>query len=107
MDSSDEADLLQSNLSTLSTGISSAVGEFADKVFEKKLITMQNCRAAHIPQEDAYERSSALLMILLDRIKTTPQEFHLILDILKSMPTMKELVKILQPSHSALATVSG
>ena len=90
----------QSKISSLSSGISQVLPEFANKALEKNLITLENATDALNLTKNAYERSSTLLYILLGRIKTSPSEFDVVLEILRSIPAMEPFMKDLQPSSA-------
>lgn len=88
--------ILRRNFSDLCEDVSHVLPEFANKVFEKDLISQSNCREAQNSTKDVYERSSTLLHLLLERMKRNPCKFSLFLEILKTFPTMKHSVETLE-----------
>ena len=83
------------NLGLISKTISPVLPEFVAKSFEKDLIS-----DAFMERQSWFAtkttRLSNLLQFLLDRILQDSSNFHLIIDIVRSMPELKHLADRLQ-----------
>lgn len=83
------------NFSTLTEGITQSLTEFATKVFQKALISSNNLSEAKNWHNSEYGRASDLMLILLRRVEFNTEDFYVILDILRSIPVLDNLVRIL------------
>lgn len=83
------------NFSTLTEGITQSLTEFATKVFQKALISSNNLSEAKNRHNSEYGRASDLMLILLRRVEFNTEDFYVILDILRSIPVLDNLVRIL------------
>lgn len=83
------------NFSTLTEGITQSLTEFATKVFQKALISSNNLSEAKNWHNSEYGRASDLMLILLRRVEFNTEDFYVILDILRGIPVLDNLVRIL------------
>ena len=87
----------KSNFETLCKGISQDVEGVAVKAFQNNLLGTSNVADAKNDRaKNAHDRASDLAILLLTRIEVRRGDFYVILDILKSIPTLGHLVRLLQ-----------
>ena len=97
---SPEYQLFQSHYSALSSGIAPAVEVVAEKALEKRLIIPENLAKVKLTAKTEFERASYLVFILHGRIGVRAKDFYVILDILKSIPSLNHLVELLAPGQA-------
>ena len=96
-----EYKLFHKNFDRLCVEVGQALPVVANKAFQKKLISSGNVEKANMIHLTEYERSSALVMLLLKRIEGNTKDFYTILDIFKEISVMEGAVKLLDPQHQA------
>lgn len=101
-----EYGLFQSEFASLSSGIAPEVETVAAKALEKKLISANNLAEAKNTNKIESERASRLASLFLGRIDGNSDDFYVILDIFKSVPTLGNLVGILQPQTAQSSVVN-
>ena len=96
-----EYQLFQTHYSALSSGIADAVETVAEKALEKKLISPQNVAKALNKTSTKFERSSELTLQLHSRVGQRTKDFYVIVEILKSIPTLDHLAELLAPGQAS------
>ena len=103
---SSEYDFFLSVMPTLSIAVAPALSQFAIKALAKHLITKGNCSDAINERNSAENRVSSLLLILLGRIEGNSDEFYVIMEILQSIPMLKQTVESLHPPQRRKRDIS-
>ena len=102
-----EYKLFQSKIADLATGTQGAVEELATRALAKALISSDKAEDAKNPHKgSSYVRASNLLQILLDRIQVNYHEFYTVCEIFRSIPSLKPMADMLNPSSSTAKNVS-
>jgi hypothetical protein len=99
--STPEYQLFQTNYSALSSGIGQAVETVAERCLEKGLISAGNLAKAKNREKTELERASDLALLLIGRVEQRAKDFYLILDVLKSIQTLSNLVELLEPGQAS------
>ena len=89
----------QSQRDVLLVAICSCLTTLANKLLAKFVITREIFDKACNPRNESRERAAYLLGCVQDRIKTEPDDFVKVVDILDSEPTLTRQAKQLEDSY--------
>lgn len=93
-------EVIRTNFDRLVTATRSNIGELASKAFQHNLISQENLDDAGNPMFSEAHRARKLLSQILDRVEQNEDHFHTFMNILKDIPTLKDLGEELSLKHN-------